>query len=66
MFSLSGRAQELIWLILRFLTVQAPTAAAVAAGGVTEESREGTDDTGLWSVDSGGHRKRFRRLSMSC
>ena len=65
MFSLSGRAQELIWLILRFLTVQAPT-AAVAAGGVTEESREGTDDTGLWSVDSGGHRKRFRRLSMSC
>ena len=38
-----------------FLTLQAPTAAAIAAGGATGEVRAAAGGPGLWIVVCDGH-----------
>jgi len=43
------------------LTLQAPTAAAIAAGGTTEEVWAGAGGFVVNMVDSSGHAKRLRR-----
>jgi len=54
------------WPILNFLTLLAPTAAAIAAGDTTEEARAGAGGFVVDIVDSGGHGKRLRRPRVSC
>ena len=60
---------ERVWapfrLILRFLTLQAPPAAAVAAVSATGEVRAGEDGTGEWLVVFGGHGRKLRRSWVS-
>ena len=61
-----GRACGLIWPILHFLTLQAPTAAAIAAGGTTEEVLACTGGLVVYIVDYSGHGRGLRRPQVSC
>ena len=60
LFVLQGVLQGLFGVFLHFLTLQAPTAAAIAAEIATGEVRAGAGGLGLWIVVCGRHGRSLR------